>query len=251
MKCPYHVSFIQQQTLLASITRANNMLLIWFQEAVSRQLRFQLLSSAERPQNVPVPLPQESWQRGAHSCQLSPWNKEEPKQVFLTKGSLTVLTQGKHAAGFTGNAQQHLQPRGLSTEGQIIVPAELEQGAAGQVTQGTAVGPHPSCPMPTSSPSWPFTNFHLPPVSSNSTQHKISRKMSEQGVTGRLPCQEAEGVKWCLKLCTPQARSPGAVRAWLLSTGMQIRTPNVLVAPGPVGSLQKKDAIETRHEALL
>lgn len=44
MKYPYHVSFIQQQSLLASITRANNMLLIWFQETVSRQLNFQLLS---------------------------------------------------------------------------------------------------------------------------------------------------------------------------------------------------------------
>lgn len=47
MKCLYHVSFIQQQTLLASITRANNMLLIWFQETVSRQLNFQLLSYGE------------------------------------------------------------------------------------------------------------------------------------------------------------------------------------------------------------
>lgn len=48
MKCPYHVSFIQQQTLLASITRANSMLLIWFQETVSRQLNFQLFSYGER-----------------------------------------------------------------------------------------------------------------------------------------------------------------------------------------------------------
>lgn len=92
MKCLYHVSFIQQQTLLASITGANNMLLIWFQEAVSRQLRFQLLSSGERTRNVPVPLLQESWQQGAHSCQLSLWDKEKPKQAFLSSCNPPALT---------------------------------------------------------------------------------------------------------------------------------------------------------------
>lgn len=162
MKCPYHVSFIQQQTLLASITRANNMLLIWFQEAVSRQLRFQLLSSAERTQNVPVPLPQESWQRGAHSCQLSQRNKEKPKQVFLTKRSLTVLTQGKPA----------MVPLGMSssTSSPAVWASSLQRAGARSSRAG---GPRHCCGSSSVLPHahlLPQLAFHKFPASSCALQ---------------------------------------------------------------------------------
>lgn len=130
MKCPYHVSFIQQQTLLASITRANNMLLIWFQEAVSRQLCFQLLSSGERTQNL-------------YTC-ASPAGELAARCTFLSavtgiqrdhnsSSSPNTASQSsdrENAAGFTGDAQ-HPQTQ-HQAGGCILVPAKswgrMQQG---------------------------------------------------------------------------------------------------------------------------
>lgn len=92
--------------------------------------------------------------------------------------SLGILTS-------TGDAWQ-------SAEAQLIAPwEELERGAAGQVTRGTAGGSRPSCPTATASPAvspppavgLPHRRhpFQLPPVPSNCTQHTINGKTTERG----------------------------------------------------------------------
>lgn len=129
---------------------------------------------------------------------------------------------------------------------------ELGQGAAGQVTQGTS----PFLSLPSSSPSWPFISFHLPPVPCSSAQHKISRKMSEQGVTRCLSRQQrgemlpealytpSQVSRSCQSL-TPVHGGTGGVN------GGTDQDPWCPATPAPSGSLLKRGAIEMRGEAPL
>lgn len=165
--------------LLASITGANNMLLIWLQETVSRQLNFQLLSHGERMHKTYLYL---SCMKAGSDAHIPVSCNSRIKRNVNTSAQLNAATYSLHSGNLllvslgiltsTWNVRQ-------STEVQLTAPCKKsEYGAAGQATKGTA-----PCPMPPPSAfssSWPFTLLQtggkVPPLPSKHAQHKINRE---------------------------------------------------------------------------
>lgn len=148
MKYPYHVSLIQQQSLLASITRANNMLLIWFQETVSRQLNFQLVIYGECMHKTYL---YPSFMKAGSDRNIPVSCRGTIKRNINRSSSLnevSLVTQLKLTSGFTGNLIQNQRSISELWDTAECSPWEstLRNSRAGNQNQGS-VSSSPSAPL--------------------------------------------------------------------------------------------------------
>lgn len=136
--------------LLASITRANNMLLIWLQEAVSRQLNFQLLSHDERMHKTYLYL---SCMKAGSDAHIPVSCNSRIKRNVNRSAQLSAATHSLHSGnlllvspGVLTSTWKVRQSAGVP----LIAPCKKpEYGAAGQVSKGAA----PCPPAPGHQPS--------------------------------------------------------------------------------------------------
>lgn len=152
-----------------------------------------------------MPLPQESWQRGAHSCQLSQEYREtttalphqtqphSPQTEKTLLASLAMPSTPKPSIRL-GAASLSLQRAGV--------------GCSRAGDPGHCYGPSLFLPHAHLLPQLAFLKFHLPPVPPILLNTKPAGRCVNRGYPGVLLSRK-QRVKWCLKLCEPQARSPG------------------------------------------